>query len=90
MMTLLLVANTVAAAGDRFDGPGDTWWWFFRPLVALLWIAVIAVTLRWVFRSRWRGGRSGMERARAILAERYARGEVDAAEYQERLRRLNE
>lgn len=90
MITLFLVTNALLADGDRFDGPGGEWWWFFRPLVALLWIVAIAFTVRFIFRPRWRGHRSGADRARDILAERYARGEIDASEYQERQHRLGE
>jgi uncharacterized membrane protein len=32
---------------------------------------------------------SGVERARGILAERYARGEIDGDEYRERLAQLD-
>jgi putative membrane protein len=54
----------------------------------LLWFVLIAVLFRWVL---WRGPRwhpSGMERARDILAERYARGEISGEEYRERLDQL--
>jgi putative membrane protein len=33
---------------------------------------------------------AGNERARQVLAERYARGEIETSEYQERLRALRE
>jgi len=33
---------------------------------------------------------TGNERARQVLAERYARGEIETSEYQERLRALRE
>ena len=36
------------------------------------------------------GHGSGNERARQILAERYARGEIELSEYEERLRTLRE
>ena len=53
----------------------------------LLWLAVI-VTVVWLFkRRRWSGGppENGGDRARSILAERYARGEISSEEYRERL-----
>ena len=59
-------------------------WW---PLWPLLWLVVI-VTVVWFFkRGRWGGPRpqSGADRARDILAERYARGEITGEEYRERL-----
>jgi len=65
----------------------DHGWW---PVFPLLWIAVIA-TIAWLLsRRRWSGGqpRNGADRARDILAERFARGEIAADEYRERLEQL--
>ena len=66
------------------QGDWDHAWW---PLWPLLWLVVI-VTVVWFFkRGRWGGPRSqtGADRARDILAERYARGEITGEEYRERL-----
>jgi putative membrane protein len=81
-MSTILFAST--------DGPGH-WWFLLFPLV---WIAVIALLIRFVFRRggwgcRPRGGWSPGERARGILAERYARGEIGDDEYRTRLERLS-
>jgi putative membrane protein len=63
------------------------WLWIW-PLMWLLFLSLLAVL---VFR---RGGRGRWPTApaapdpRAILAERYARGEIDHDEYRERLRHL--
>ena len=56
------------------DGPGD--WW---PVFPAIWIAVI---VGFAFVAR----RGGWHRRRGLgaLEERYARGEIDAAEYRER------
>jgi putative membrane protein len=69
----------------------DEWehgWW---PIWPLLWLAVIG-TVVWLFsrRRRWGGGppQSGSDRARDILAERFARGEIAGDEYRERLEQL--
>ena len=66
-------------------GDGDHGWWIVWPLV---WIAVI-VGLVWFFtRRRGPGERSGADRARDILAERFARGELSVDEYRQRLSEL--
>lgn len=71
-------------------GPGH-WWFLFFPLV---WVLAIAIVIRFVLMPRgfgcwWsRPGRPG-ERARGILAERYARGEIDDDDYRARLERLS-
>ena len=68
----------------------DEWehgWW---PVWPLLWLVVIA-TVVWLFsRRRWGAARpqSGPDRARDILAERFARGELSVDEYRERLAQL--
>ena len=67
------------------------WFWFW-PLVPLFWFFVFFVFLRLFF---WRGrrgpwgyyGHRGPD-ARAILAARYARGEISHEEYRERLGHL--
>jgi putative membrane protein len=58
---------------------GGPYW--FAPFWILFWIALIVVF--WRFAPwRYRGGRR--LDARAILAERFARGEIDADEYNAR------
>ena len=78
-----LMLTTLLASSHDWD---HHWW----PLWPLLWLAVI-VALVWFFRrGRWNGPRSqtGAERARDILAERFARGEITGEEYRERLEQL--
>ena len=67
------------------------WHWFW-PLIPLFWIAVLIVCAR---RFLWRGRRGPWAAygtpapdPRAILAERYARGEITLEEYRERLGNL--
>lgn len=82
-------------------GIGMGWWWAIGLLVA---IALIWVIIRGVRTTGENSGQnSGQEPrdtdigaaenpggARVILTERYARGELSAQEYQERLRILDE
>jgi putative membrane protein len=74
----------------------DGGWWPWAPAFFGFWIlllAAIAVTAWLITR---RGTRqqavatepSGVERARGILAERFARGEISAEEYDNRLSHL--
>jgi putative membrane protein len=65
------------------------WFWLW-PLAWLLLLSVLAVV---VFRRGGRGRPATAQAApdpRAILAERYARGEIDHGEYRERLGHLEE
>lgn len=65
----------------------DHGWW---PLWPLLWLGLI-VTVAWLItRRRWISERrqNGADRARDILAERYARGEISSDEYRERFEQL--
>ncbi|MGH2995043.1 MAG: SHOCT domain-containing protein [Gaiellaceae bacterium] len=81
MLTNLLSATVLA---DHGDGWGHGWW----PLWPILWLA-IAVAVVWFLSRRWRAPRSGgLDRAQEILAERYARGEIDSEEYRQRLDEL--
>lgn len=79
-----------------FDGHwmGMHWGWVWIVLVILL--IVIGVIIALVLRSSGgadRGRLAGFDpeigqHAKAILDERYARGEIDSADYQERVERL--
>jgi putative membrane protein len=76
--------------GDRVMGPG--WAWLFMALLLAGLVLVVVVLVR-VLAGRVGGGTapggaSGQRRARQILAERYARGEISTEEYQARLRAL--
>ena len=63
------------------------WHWWFAPFWIVVWIAVIWVVLRL---APWRRRRDGREDARSVLADRFARGEIDAAEYRARLEVLGQ
>jgi putative membrane protein len=68
--------------GDYWHGP----WMFFGPLVmGLFFLACITVLLMLIL-----GAGAGRRRdAMDILKERYARGEIDQAEFEERSRLLS-
>jgi putative membrane protein len=69
---------------DWWGGYGPAPWMFFGPVMMLLFIAACAAVVYLVMRSAQpRGGR-----AMEILEERYARGEIDQAEFEERRRLL--
>ena len=77
-----VVTSIVATVGDS-----EEHWWFVFPFFWLLWVGVIATVLFFVFRRR-SGRCAGTDRARAILAERFARGEISGEELRERLAQL--
>jgi putative membrane protein len=63
---------------------GHGWW----PIWPILWVAII-VGVVWFLSRRWRRPEDGgFDRAREILAERFARGELTHDEYRERLAQL--
>ncbi|UNX53324.1 SHOCT domain-containing protein [Georgenia sp. TF02-10] len=71
---------------------GMGWGWLFFVLLMVGVVVLVVVLIRLL----WGGGRDeqrrppleGRSRALEVLDERYARGEIDAAEYDERRRRL--
>ena len=103
--TTLLAALSLAApawaqqAGPPY-GPGMMWpgeWYgmmFLGPLMMILFIAAIVVLV--VLAVRWLGGTGGaaprgsQSRALEILKERFARGEIDKEEFEERRRALGD
>ncbi|WP_205712170.1 SHOCT domain-containing protein [Euzebya rosea] len=88
-MTLITATNTLLAqAGgwwDHMSGWGGGWMWLWGTLMMLSWVAIIAGAVWVVLRGRDGDARS---RARDLLQERYARGEIDTEEYRERLEQL--
>lgn len=87
-MTIAL--STVATLFGQSDdggwghmrGWGGGWMWLWGTLMMLTWVALIAAAVWLVARSV---GDRRPSRAREILDERYARGELTTDEYHERL-----
>ncbi len=76
-------------------GPGMMWGdgWGMHGLMPILWwglVAVVVVVL--LRRNRWHHDHSSgsRDRAHCILRERYARGEIDKAEFEARKRDLTD
>ena len=73
------------------EGIGGLLMWLGFALFPIATVLFIA----WEIRNMWRDAppapprQTGPDRALAILRERYARGEIDRAEYEERLRVLS-
>ena len=71
----------------HMGGQGGGWMWLWGTLMMFFWVAVIAAV--WLFaRNRDRASGGGTTRARDILDERYARGELTTEDYRERLDHL--
>ncbi|GAA2184976.1 hypothetical protein GCM10009785_34950 [Brooklawnia cerclae] len=97
-------ADNGTACVDRYDsawrwivgwnqmGSGMGWGWLFLALLVIGIVVLVVVLMRLLAggdRGRPRDPRvTGRNPARETLDERYARGEIDAAEYDERRRRL--
>lgn len=69
---------------DHMAGWDGGWMWFWGMLMMLGWVVIIAMAV-WLVQRSQDSRRSTSGRAREILDERYARGEIDAQEYRERL-----
>jgi putative membrane protein len=80
------VIGGLVLQGGRWADEGNWVWW--GPLIPLLWIAFFFTVFWFIARRRWPRELTGVERARDILAERFARGELSADEYRERLDQL--
>lgn len=86
MMTMVLLAAAQAAPPATW-AHGGGWWWI--PFALLFWGGVAALVAYLIVHVRPPQQPSGVERARDILAERLARGEISPAEYDERLSYLS-
>ncbi len=80
--------------GD-FGGWGGTGW-FLGPVVMVLVLAAIVVAVIWAVRlasgatTPGSGGATNPDRSMALLRERFAKGEIDAKEFEDRKRLLND
>jgi putative membrane protein len=85
MHTALLTAPALLAQarGDHMRGWDGGWMWLWGTLMMLTWAAVIGVAVWLILRSTRRGD-SSSARAKEILDERFARGELTIEEYRER------
>ena len=81
MMTIVMLA-TVQAFADTHHHPGG---WLWIPVALLFWGAVATGVGYLLFRVMPARQQTGVERARDILAERLARGEISTEEYFDRL-----
>jgi putative membrane protein len=90
MTALYVLPELVAFGGDGWRhgwGSSGGWAWLWGPIL-LLWVALIATVVWFVARGVRPRERAGVDRARDLLAERYARGELTTEEYRERLEQL--
>jgi putative membrane protein len=76
-------------------GMGMGWMWIFGLLVIIGIVLLVVVVVRAMGGGISRGDRGsattpGRSRAREVLDERYARGELSSEEYRERLQGLGE
>jgi len=83
----LLAAVPPIAGGGWGPGPHPGFWWIW-PLAWLLFLAALATVLALV---AWRRpARRSWSSAEAVLAERFARGEITEDEYRRALEVLRE
>lgn len=86
-----VLATTNGDRWDHMDGWGGGWMWLWG--IAMMFLCVVVIV--WLVRATTGGrGSSGSppshtnDRAREVLAERYARGELTTEEYHERTEQL--
>jgi len=95
---LATVLPTISAAAQTYgDHPHmGSWGWggmFFGLIMMIVFIALIAGAIVLVVRLTGLGsssGAGGANKARQILDERFARGEIDKEDYEERKRVLSD
>lgn len=86
MRNVYEVVPLLASPGEWGHGWGhDGGWVWLWPLGMLFWVAVIGLVAWLVLRSVRTPRTSGLDAARDLLSQRYARGEISEEEYGERL-----
>lgn len=62
--------------------------WLWGPIVLGAWVTTVAIVLWMVVGNARSSEEVGLEKARKLLAARYARGELTEEEYRDRLGRM--
>lgn len=88
MSTLTALCAPASLLAHTGHGWGHAWVW--APFTLALWLALTATVVWLVTRSVGARRPSALDRAREVLAERYARGELTSDEYRERLAELRD
>jgi len=94
-LSMLMLASPSWAQTGPAPAPMHDWMWHgWWPLGGLIWLAFLGLAIvglvtmvRWLFGDKVRERRSPSS-ALAILEERYARGEINREEYEQRRRDL--
>jgi len=81
----MLIATVFGDWNEHMMGRDGGGWWI--GLMMIVMIGVIALVVWLIVRGSHHSGGSSRS-ARDILSERYARGEIDSKEYEERLSNL--
>lgn len=86
------IAAYVTPFADHHWGPPVGGWWPVFPLTWLLVWAAVITTIVLVLRRRGRalGAATATRTAESVLADRYARGDIDDEEYRRRLETLRD
>ncbi|MGI5204474.1 SHOCT domain-containing protein [Spirillospora sp. CA-108201] len=94
MLTTLATQAAAMHPGGWHDGDAPAFWPVFPITFGLFWLAVLG-TAFYLIRRRMHDGAAAaraaadpMTRARSVLAERFARGEIDEDEYHVRMSAL--
>ena len=98
LLSMLGASSAAWAQQEGWPGPGPYMMWnggmgmFFGPLMMIVLVVVAILMVRWLWGSglgtapHYPPGKTPLD----ILKERYARGEVDKQEFEERRRTLGE
>lgn len=73
-----------------YGGPGSWYGMILGPMMMIAFVVLTVVVIAWVLRASGLGWQSGSQERTSldILKDRFARGEIDRAEYEERKKLL--
>lgn len=79
--TIIAAPAVQVLSREHWDG-SEAWW----PVIPIAWLLIIGVIVTtFVLISRRRQAQAGPRAGEAVLAQRFAAGEIDEQEYRERL-----
>lgn len=88
MDALSTSVSVLADQGDWGHMWGGGWMWLWGTVMMLFWVTVVGLVVYGIVRATRSPREAHGDRAKEILAERYAKGELTTDEYRERLEAL--
>ncbi len=95
IIAVLIIATPLAAgcvvgdAGYDYGMMGGSGWWWFMPILVIIFLGLIIWAVVALIRGQSGSQSTGADSALEVLKRRYARGDIDKEEYEQKKKDLS-